>query len=291
MYLVPLISKRWEQLGHCHGTDDRLRVELESLLDPRDRTLAGDVRRTKAFDQVNDLVFHQQSTYPSTYITVPYLVHNLEQFNHRMQHSIIDMVVEVSKQGPPPGELREAELAAYAQSLIDLEGKTEKRLRVDAQMPNWSNTWNALNLLGQLATLRGLKTVGHHLRRGEEETRFCCQHCGEELVSRGAATKNSMEADPSIEDGLPTYSDEFEREYVLPLSRTVTALNDDELTADVYPRQRFVGDGPAAKVHQWSLEHGHPGIAAWLRNFYGFCHCPICGRKHDLAETLTQPSS
>ena len=298
MYLVPFISKRWEQLAHCEGTDDRLRLELENLFDPRDRTAAGDDRRTKALEVVNNFVFHQQSTYPSTYVTVPYLVQNLERFDHRLQHSIIDMVTGISTQGQPHGDLRDAELAAYDQSLSLLEQKSETLLRHDAELADWCDSWPALNLLGRLATLRGLGTIGSHLRHGEEETNFACQHCGAALQSRGPAAPYENQT-IELKEVLLSCSEPFEKQFLLPLARNVVCQDDLELTSGVYPRNQFVkleidistagarGGQQAAAVHQWSSNLGHYKIAKWLSNFYGFCHCPRCGFKHDLAQTLT----
>ncbi len=283
MYLVPFISNRWEQLPSSRGTDDQLRIALETLFDPRQPT--SNVERT--LDTVNDLIFHQQSTYPSTYITVPYLVQYMDRLDIRSQHQIVDLVTWIFTQRPSYGPLNATEIAAYYEAIERLEPKAEQLLVADGNSSQWRDMWNSLNLLGRLATLRGLKTVGTYLRHGEEETDFTCQHCDQCLQSRGPAVTYDPSRDPN--QFLLGYSEPFEVQYILPLRRVVIADGNRDDPTTIYPRNTFGNfepDHPAFLVNQWAKAAGHHKIATWLSHFFGFAHCPNCGWKNDLVNRL-----
>lgn len=271
MHLTPLDSPRWQELPYC-WSDDRLVESLKILTREVGRPEATVQLLVKSLDTINDSIFHQQSTYPATYITVPILVDACDRLAYPLQSWIVDMVSWISIQGDPHGHLTDAELAAWFESLKIATDRCEQLVRTDCDKDSDAK----LMLLGALAILNGWERTGSRIRHGNEEDHHECPKCDEALISQGYV----IDFDPQLPmDDYLKFNPESSPRYVTPINRVIDL--DGERTP-IVPRATFPKESEAAWLIKLADETGNQKIVRWLENFFGYGCCPSCGGRVEL---------
>jgi len=263
MNSTPLDSPRWKELKYC-WSDDRLVESLTVLTRETDRSESAVKRLDKAMDTINDSIFHQQSTYPATYITVPILVYVCDSLPYLLQSWIVDLVAWISTEGTPQGELTEAELATWFESLKIAAKQCEQLFRADRD----KNSDAKLMLLGNLAIFNGWDQTGSRIRHGNEEDHRTCHACDEELINQG----HIVSYDPQLPHENYLNFKQSAR-YLVPINRV---LDLDGEQTPVVPRSTFPDDSEVAWLIRLSKETGNQKIVRWLKTFFGNGVCPNC---------------
>jgi len=273
MNLTPIDSARWDELDYC-WSDDRLVDSLRFLTDASKRSKSTIEELEKRLDTINDSIFHQQSTYPATFITVPILVDVCEKLPYSLQTWIIDMVSWISTQGDPHGDLTEIELATYSESLKLAAERSEQLFREDCDHDSDSK----LRLLGAVSILNGWHENGSRIRHGDEEDFHECRECEEELINQG----HMISYDPSVSmDRYLNCNLDASPCYLTPIERV---LDYDGQQTPVVARETFLKDSKVAWLIKLATETGNPKIVSWLKNFFGNGRCPNCGAEIELAD-------
>lgn len=265
MNLTPIDSARWNELGYC-WSDDRLVKSLRFFTDASKRSQATIEELENRLDTINDSIFHQQSTYPATFITVPILVDVCQKLPYSLQKWIIDMVSWISTQRGPHGDLTETELATYSKALKLASKRSEELFRQHCDQ----NSYSKLILLGAVAILNGWHRIGSKIRHGNEEDFHVCNSCDEELINQGYAIRYAPGI--SMDRYLNCNLDASPR-YLTPIERV---LDFDGQQTPIVAREKFLKDSKIAWLIQLASETGNPKIVSWLQNFFGNGHCPNC---------------
>jgi hypothetical protein len=271
MDLTPLNSPRWQELKYC-WSDNRLVESLKILTEETGRSEASIKRLKNSLDTINDSIFHQQSTYPATFITVPILVDACESLPYSLQTWIMDLVSWISAENNPHEELTEAELATWCESLKIAADICENLFRTNYDR----DSDRKLMLMGALAKLYGWDITGTRIRHGNEEDFIQCPGCDEEMISQGHIVHYNSELPK--EDYLNINADSSPR-YLTPIKRMID-LDGDQ--TPVVPRTKSPEESEVAWLIKLATETGNVKIVGWLQNFFGNGCCPNCGQTIEL---------
>ena len=266
MDLTSLDSQRWQELRYC-WSDGRLVESLKVLTRDSDRSEEAVKRLEKMFDTINDSIFHQQSTYPATYITVPILIDACDSLPYSLQSWIVDMVSSITLQGDPHGELTETELTTWFESLKIATKLCEQLFREDRGKDSDAK----LSLLGALAIFKGWDESGTRIRHANEEDFRMCSACDEKLINQGLMVNYNPQL--PFENYLNFNRNESPC-YLTPIKRV---LNLDGEQTPVVPRSIFPDDSEVAWLIKLAKETSNQKIVRWLENFFGNGDCPNCG--------------
>ncbi len=273
MELTSLESPRWKELKYC-WSDNRLVESLKILTGEPDRSEAAIKRLNKALDTINDSIFHQQSTYPATFVTVPILVNACESLPHSLQCWIVDLVSWVSIEGKPNGELTETERSTWFESLKIAGDFCEQLIRADCGKDSDSKR----RLFGSLAIFNGWDVTGTRIRHGNEEDQVQCPGCDEELISQGYL----VNYDPQLlEHDYLNVNPDRSPSYLVPINRVIDLDGEQK---PVVPRTIFPEESEVAWLIKLARETGNAKIARWLETFFGNSCCPNCGIAIELLD-------